>query len=144
MAVPQAANLHMHGWQAHSVLPPSVSPYLQYQARADLHLQGKRTHLAGVGVAALALHLSLHQRVVHVGVHVADAATQLRQAAPRVAAQLVEYLRQWTASFERLFHLLPLSNLHTCSAHVFRDHEPIWFRIVPLPLCLTGPVETLL
>ena len=50
-------------------------------------------HLPGLGVAPLAAHLILHEHVVGVTVHVADAAAQLRQAGPGVALQLVEHLR---------------------------------------------------
>ncbi len=49
-------------------------------------------HLASLGVAPLALHLRLHQRIVSVAVHIADAAAQLGQAGPGVAIQLVKDL----------------------------------------------------
>ena len=68
-----------------------------------LHVMGKTAaiagcwselpHLPGLSVAPLAAHLILHEHVVGVTVHVADAAAQLRQAGPGVALQLIEHLR---------------------------------------------------
>ena len=55
-------------------------------------LSKNTAHLAGLAVAALALHLGLEQWVVGVSAHVTDAGAQLGQAAPRVAVQLVEHL----------------------------------------------------
>ena len=79
---------------------------------------GWRAHLASLSVATLALHLGLHQRVVGVAVHVADAAAQLRQAGPGVAVQLVEHLRAQATMLEQAHTVSKLTCPGKCASQL--------------------------